>query len=78
MKHAILRVSSYILLELCKNGAEKTRIVKNELPQDAKFIRAGHDQSGDMFLVIESESFRELKDGDEIPILENPLFERVY
>lgn len=81
MKYKILKVSPYIFIDMCKYGFDKIRIVKDSLPDDAKFIRAHVDDVtgwGNISLVIESESFDELKDGDLIPIIPYPTFEKVH
>lgn len=82
MKYKILYVHPSIILDLCKNGSEKTRVVDGKLPPDTKFIRAFTDDNtgyGRIGMVIESESFKDLKDGDLIPIVSpDPLFERVF
>ena len=76
MKEACLRVSIYFLLDLCKKGVNHHIKVHNPVPMDAKFLRAGHDQYGNLYLVLESEEFKDLQDGDIIPELQ-PLFEKV-
>ena len=81
MKYKILKVSPFIFLDMCKYGINKIRIVKDAIPDDAKFIRAHTDDNsgwGNISLVIESELFDELKDGDLIPTIPYPTFERVY
>lgn len=40
------------------------------LPENSKYVRAGHNQDGDMFIIVEHESFPELKHGDIIPEIE--------
>jgi hypothetical protein len=81
MKYSILKISSLIFIEICKHGMDKVKVVDNALPEDAKFVRAFVDDNlgwGRISLVLESESFKDLNEGDEIPILPNPAFEKVY
>lgn len=80
MKYSILKISPLIFIKFCQYGSDNIRVVENKLPEDVKFIRAyteDHSGWGHISLVLESESFRELKDGDEIPILPYPMFEKV-
>lgn len=77
MRLAYLQVSAFLFLEFCKNGADRVRIVANKLPDDARFIRAGHDNLGSLYLVLESEEFIDLKEGEEIPRLPDVMLEKV-
>lgn len=83
VKHAILYVSPHTFLELCKGLYEtrNVRIIANAVPEDAKFIRAFTTDDvtgwGKIGLVIESESFEEIKEGNLMPTLSNPIFEKV-
>jgi len=80
MKHAILKVSPILFLEMCKHGTAAAKIVANAVPGDAKFIRATYiDTPGDNYieLIIESSSFKEISYGNTIPHLPNPVFEKV-
>ena len=76
MKLACLQLTPHIFIELCKHGVEKTLVVDNKLPEDTQFIRAGHDQFGNLFLVLQSDSFEEIENGGKMPMLENPVFSR--
>ena len=78
MKEAYMRVSFFLLLEICKNGTDGVKIVKNALPQDAEYVRAGYDNFGNMFVVLRSESFEDIKEGAIMPELPRPEFEKVY
>jgi len=81
MKQMILLVHPMILVDICKYGTEKVKIIKDAIPKDCKYIRAfTNDQSGqgNIGLVIESESFSELKEGDIIPIILSPTFEKIH
>lgn len=78
-KHAILQTHAQILIDVCKNPhpTYKVELIANALPEDAKFVSGGHDWLGRLYLVVESESFKDLKEGDEIPILPDPMFNRI-
>jgi len=81
MKHKILKISPFMFLSMCKEDTINVRVVANILPKDAKFIRAYTDDYtgwGYISLIIESESFEEIKEGDVIPILPYPIFEKIY
>lgn len=74
-------VSPMIFLDFCKNGADSIRIIKNAIPNGAKYVRSFTNDSsglGNIGLVIESESFDEVGEGELIPILPYPTFEKVY
>jgi len=76
----MFEVHPFIFIELCKHGWDKTRIIKNALPEDAKYVRAHTDDKsgwGAVYIVIESETFDELKEGDLIPLLPHPMFEKI-
>ena len=76
----ILKVSPYTFVEMCKYGIEQTRVVQNVVPRDAKYVRAFIDDDtgwGYISLVLESPEFKDLKEGEKIPFLPNPVFEKV-
>lgn len=81
MKYKILYISPLGLLEICKRGFHHVQVVANDLPQDTKYIRSFVDGDtsgwGRIGIVIESESFDELKEGDVIPVLLEPVFEKI-
>jgi hypothetical protein len=80
MKYAILKISPYVFINLCKKGMIKIKVLENAIPEDAHYIRGFCEESsgwGYVNLVLESESFRELNEGDEIPVLPYPMFERI-
>lgn len=54
------------------------RVIKNALPQDAKFIRAHEDiKTGGFYLIVESSTFDALSDGAEIPLHPPIVIEQV-
>ncbi len=80
MRIACLQISPDIFLQMCKHGVDKgLDVVKNSLPYDAEFVRIGHDSfpfHGYLNLVLQSDSFKDLKKGDKIPVLESPIFDQ--
>jgi hypothetical protein len=79
MKYAILKIHPFLFVEFCKHGADKVTVAENRIPEDAKFVRAFTEDStgwGVVSLVLESESFEDLKQGDRIPVLPDPIFEK--
>jgi hypothetical protein len=80
MKYAILKVSPLFLVEMFKHDIPMIKLVDHALPEDTKYVRAFTDDFGGwgrIGLVLESESFRELKDGEMIPVLQSPTFEKM-
>ena len=79
MRVACLRVSVEVFLEFCKGGDDtrRVRVVEHGLPADTRFIRAGHDQFGNLFLTLESREFEDIPEHQQMPELKGPVFERV-
>ncbi len=78
MRYAVLRVSPYFLLEMCREGEIHARVIGHAVPDDAKYVRTYVDGTwGYIKIVIESASFQELKEGDEIPELPSIIFDKV-
>lgn len=78
MKLKILYVSPQFIIELCKWGAKDVEVIDNVLPADTKYIRAFTDDTtgwGRIGIVIQSDSFPKLQDGQEIPVI-HPLFNK--
>lgn len=81
MRYKILMVHPQVFIDFCKEGLDKMRIVENAIPRDAKFVRAHLNDFtgwGNIALVIESFLFEDLKEGDEIPVIKHPTFEKIY
>lgn len=79
MRYKILNIHPLFFIHISQHGTEKVRIIENSLPEDTKFIRSfTNDTSGwgSISLVIESESFEDLKEGDIIPSIPSPTFEK--
>lgn len=79
MRYKILVLSPYIILEIFKHNVSSVRIIKDTIPEDADFVRAFTNDPtgwGNIGLIIESDSFDDVKEGEQIPILD-PQFEKV-
>jgi len=72
-----VRMTSELLINMFRNGNESHVKCIKGLPDDARFIRmTSSEQIYGIDIVVSSESFSELKDGDEIPIFnDGPIFE---
>ncbi len=81
MKYKIVKIHTSAFIDILKHGIyNNVRVVSNALPEDAKFIRAfTNDTSGWGYisLVIESELFPEIQEGDLMEVLPYPIFEKV-
>lgn len=72
----ILKCNTTFFLALLKSGSRDPVKIINPLPKDATITRIFQDNMlGNLNMVIASESFPELKEGDEIPLITMPLFE---
>lgn len=78
MKHAVLRFNVNIMLEHLKEDSKNMVIKNNPLPNDTKFVRGGYDCFGNLYLVLESSTFEDIKENDGYPVIPNPEFERIY
>lgn len=75
---AVVRVTAEMMVDLCKEGpARFARIVAHPLPADAEFVRAGHDVTGELKIVVSSASFPEVPEGGAVPELPPTMFEVV-
>lgn len=78
MKLARMRWSGVAAVEFCKaTPADWIRVVEHAVPSDARFIRAATDEHGWIWVVIESESFSDVPEGQPIPELPATTFQRV-
>jgi len=81
MKYAAIRIFPRLFLDsvlLVKGG--RFRILESPVPIGARFIRAyDNESSGDIFIIIEHESFDDVGEGFSIPILNTPIvIKRLY
>ena len=81
MKRAIFQITDCLLVHMFKafqKQDDKWRVFRvkgNALPDDAKPIRCWPCQDGVIEILIESESFEDIKQGDSYPTLPCVLFE---
>lgn len=73
-------ITADLLVELCKyqERPKRVRVVKNAVPDDARVVRAGHDNDGGLLVVIESQTFEPSVEGERLPRLEPTYFEAIY
>ena len=81
MKRAILKISDSYLMKLLStmksfyNG--NFSVAKNPLPEDVKIIRVGHDHQMFLSLLLQSDEFEDIKEGELYPVLDLPEIEFV-
>lgn len=63
------------LLEFLQTGNKHVRCAKG-LPDDAIFLRAGHDEMGNLYMVFQSEEWPELEVGNRMQEF-CPYFEKL-
>lgn len=81
MGQQILLISPYMFVDMFMQGEIHAKVVERALPKDVKFIRAFTNDTGgwgNIGLVLESQEWDELKEGDLIPVLPAPMFEKIY
>lgn len=76
MKAAILQILDCVIVEIMK-GLSKSyngiyRITENGLPTDAVVISYEQKKDGTIEILLKSETFKDIKDGN-YPILESPV-----
>ena len=77
MKYRRIQISGLMLIHLCGVGNIFHSKCIEGLPIGARFAYCLPDSVYGIYIVVEHESFDELKDGDEIPIHPSPIFERL-
>ena len=82
MKRAILKIDDHFLINLLKGlilGPPRSfTVIKNALPGDVKPIRCMIMNSGLLGILIESDSFEDVTEGSEYPILDLPVLAATY
>lgn len=76
MKVKRILISPALAFNLMRGTHPAFRVVADEVPEDAKLVNVLHSWPSTIELLIESETFPEVPDGQEIPIL-TPMFETV-
>jgi len=74
-RYRIIPCTAEVLVSLCKPGPPRLlQVTENPLPEDAQVVRATYSAERDIVLVvIESESFKPVNEGDVIPWLPSPV-----
>jgi hypothetical protein len=72
-----IAANAEFLIRILRNGCIMDKVL-NPLPEDTQFVRGGNDAMGNMYIVIQSQSFEELKENDEIPFYGHILFEKAF
>lgn len=76
---AILRISREFFAEFLKPMIEgfngPIKVIKNPLPFDSKVVGISPGSNGTLIILIKSESFDQVKVGEDIPHLLPPMFE---
>lgn len=73
MKYKRVRISGVFLTNLSVEGQESHAKCIKGLPEGTKFVYAIPEPANGIWMVVEHESFPELKDGDIIPEFESPI-----
>lgn len=75
-RHKYLIISTLPLMSIFR-GEMNARVVNNQLPKDAHMVSMGHNQFGLLYAVIESRTFPDLKEGQEMEELPPIEFETI-
>lgn len=85
MPQAILHVSPQWFAGMLKSaeegGTRRYDVVENGLPLDTRVVdvwSVGHSKAPMITILIESASFPETGPGDDVPVLESPVFQVYY
>ena len=80
MKRAILQVTDWFFLRFLSSFnasyCGKISVIENPLPDDCEIIRAWYNEDGVFNILLHSESFETVKDGEEYPIVACPVFQK--
>lgn len=81
---ALFRITPEVIVKWCTAGEQPAMLTENGLPRDAKVLGTGGPQSWfydpyyhSIAIVIESESFPEVPEGQPLPTLPVPQFKRI-
>jgi hypothetical protein len=78
-KFKTMLISPEVIIAICQDKSKGAIVARNMLPNDAKYVRTYLNDNtgwGYIGIVIESKEFPEVKNGDPIPYLPNPIFEK--
>lgn len=77
MKRAILLMTDFLVMDILKAtlSTEKRthRVIENALPDDVEIVRIGHDETGTLRMMLESEEFKDIGKKEEYPELPCPV-----
>lgn len=80
-RRAILQISTGLLVELLSGLKEgfsgHYRVIGNALPKDAKALGTISIEAHTVGIVIESDTFKEVSPGEELPVLDDPILETI-
>ena len=75
MKRAMILATKEFIGSICKQSGKQTLSVNSPIPEDAEFIDARFSFERQAFMIcFEHESFDDIPEGLELPILDNPEF----
>ena len=81
MKRAIFEISDHLLVELCKGfivgAGGHYEVVENGLPKDTKVVSSTVIKNGVVGIIVESESFDDVKYGEMHPTLKCPVLRSI-
>jgi hypothetical protein len=73
MKRAVLEIGDHLFMEILaglKSGfSGRYEVINNGLPDDVKFVRCGQSECC-LNILLESETFKDIKDNEPYPILD--------
>ena len=81
MKRKIFKLSDKFLMEFLQtlnDSQEYVLKVNNPLPVDVQIIRSGYSSTGTLKLVLQSNDFDDLDEGQNYPIIDNLTFSKLY
>lgn len=83
MKAKIFRVqiASYLLMFKRVPGLYRLgwqRVIEHPLPDDAEVVRVGYDETGWLLLMVQSEEYEDVTEGNTYPDVVTPMFRLEY
>lgn len=81
MKRAILKITDRYLMDLLSTMKSSYHgncsVRENALPKDARIVRVSYDDHSILNVLLESEEFEAVEDGQRYPVLPTPIMEFV-
>lgn len=79
MKRAILLMTDFLVMDILKATLSTDRrihrVIENALPDDVKIVRTGHDDTGTLRFMLESEEFKDIGKDEVYPELLCPVIQ---